>query len=239
MNQERWNQINAIYNEAMDLPVNQRKEFVNKICANDEKLLDQINRLLESSEQESGFLDSPAIEIAAKAIAMDQESNLSSETISRVFIKILNGKRQGKTLAFSDHRICVFGRANDCYEVLPDDERISRRHFMLEVNPPNISIQDLKSRNGTIVLRCAQKDKIALHSSGLQIMQVYHGDKIQIGDIVLEIYVEAPIPCAICGPNTRLGSSVRSEKARPAALCDNCLTSVLDAAHAPCRQANC
>jgi hypothetical protein len=228
MNQERWKQINNIYNEAMDLQPSQREAFVNIACANDEKLLDHINKLLESSEQESGFLDSPAIEIAAKAIAKDQETELASETSYQVFIKIMKGKREGKTLVFSEHKICVFGRANDCYEILPDDERISRHHFMLEINPPNISIQDLKSRNGTFVLRNAQQYKVVLHSSGSQIMQVHHGDKIQIEDIILEISVEAPIPCAICGRNTRFNSPVRSEKPRPSALCGNCLTSVLE-----------
>jgi pSer/pThr/pTyr-binding forkhead associated (FHA) protein len=231
MNQERWKRIDDIYNKAMDLQPGRREAFVNEACAGNEELLDQINRLLESSDQESGFLDSPAIEIAAKAIANDREANLFGETTSRVFIKISTGKRQGKTLVFTEHKICVFGRANDCYEVLPDDERISRHHFMLEATPPNISIQDLKSRNGTFVIRNARQDKVALHSSGSPIMQLHHGDRIQIGGIILEISVETPALCAICGQNTRLNSFGSSKKPAPAALCDDCLAGVLHTIH--------
>lgn len=234
MMSERWKQISHIYHEALGLKANQRAAFLNKACANDKELLRQINALMESHEKGSGFLESPAVAIAAKAIAADGLKRSPGEASARVLVTITKGPREGKTLAFSGHRMCVFGRANDCYEILPEnDPTVGRHHFMLEVRAPDVSIRDLGSLNGTLVngRRLGGRmdaDAAARQHPGSQSMQLHHGDKIQIGDTVLEVAVEAPVGCAVCGQSTRLCAPLIRGASAQTALCDSCLALALD-----------
>ena len=61
------------------------------------------------------------------------------------------GPMKGKEFAFDEHDAFLFGRLPECHCFLPDDPLISRRHFMVEVNPPDARIRDFGSRNGTYV----------------------------------------------------------------------------------------
>ncbi len=49
------------------------------------------------------------------------------------------------------HDAFLFGRGNECHAKLPKDGYVSRHHFLLEVNPPQATIRDLRSLNGTHV----------------------------------------------------------------------------------------
>ncbi len=53
----------------------------------------------------------------------------------------------------SESAMCVIGRATDCNVIIPKqlDSRISRHHCLLEINPPQVLIKDLGSKNGTFV----------------------------------------------------------------------------------------
>ena len=64
---------------------------------------------------------------------------------------MISGPIQGKVFEFDKHDTFVFGRGKECHARLPKDPRVSRHHFLLEVNPPEATIRDLRSLNGTHV----------------------------------------------------------------------------------------
>lgn len=79
---------------------------------------------------------------------------------SLVIVKVAEGPLSGQELQFQDHQTLTIGRATQNGLVLPDDQRISRFHCQLQINPPTCSIFDLDSRNGTYVngLRIKQSE---------------------------------------------------------------------------------
>lgn len=60
-----------------------------------------------------------------------------------------NGSRSGERLVLTDGRL-VLGRHPDC-EIVLDAAAVSRQHAVLLVSPDGVMIEDLRSRNGTIV----------------------------------------------------------------------------------------
>ena len=69
----------------------------------------------------------------------------------KVIVNLTDGPMKGKRFTFSDHDTFIFGRMEDCHCCLPDDQQISRHHFLIEANPPDACIRDFGSLNGTWV----------------------------------------------------------------------------------------
>ena len=69
----------------------------------------------------------------------------------KVKLEALEGPMKGKTFLFEEHDTFLFGRLDECHCCLPDDGQVSRRHFIVEVNPPDARVRDFGSLNGTYV----------------------------------------------------------------------------------------
>src|SRR5262245_22931593 len=63
------------------------------------------------------------------------------------------GPQAGQTTVHPEPTVLLFGRANDCQPRCPPDgyDLVSRHHCLVEINPPDVRIRDLGSRNGTYV----------------------------------------------------------------------------------------
>jgi serine/threonine protein kinase len=78
---------------------------------------------------------------------------------------------------------------------LPEDECVSRHHFILEVCPPQACVRDLGSRNGTYVNGRKVGGRKEGESPEEGARRAYpqvtlkHGDRIQVGDTALEVHV--------------------------------------------------
>ena len=71
-----------------------------------------------------------------------------------VTLTVVTGPLEGQAYVFQEPAVYVLGRAEECYPRLPDDfyhKDISRHHCLVSVNPPEIWVQDLGSKNGTYV----------------------------------------------------------------------------------------
>ena len=66
---ERWRQIENIYFAALELKEADRLRYLSRACGSDSELRREVNSLLSSHEKAGNFLDTPALEIAAKSIA--------------------------------------------------------------------------------------------------------------------------------------------------------------------------
>jgi hypothetical protein len=62
---ERFRRVDAIFDEALDLPVDQQSAFVDGACAGDMALREAVHRLLRAHRRSGGFLESPAVHMAA------------------------------------------------------------------------------------------------------------------------------------------------------------------------------
>jgi TolB-like protein/Tfp pilus assembly protein PilF len=61
MNQERWQRIKDLFQEALERAPEQRSAFLAQTCAGDAKARTQIERLLDAHERAGGFLETPVV----------------------------------------------------------------------------------------------------------------------------------------------------------------------------------
>jgi pSer/pThr/pTyr-binding forkhead associated (FHA) protein len=74
--------------------------------------------------------------------------------LARVILIATTGPLAGQRFVFEDHTVCTVGRAPDCLIHLPggpENLTASRHHCELVINPPEVLVRDLNSRNGTYV----------------------------------------------------------------------------------------
>ena len=76
MNPERWRQIKQLYTSALEIDQDRREEFLQKACTGDESLRKEIERLLAQQAEAEDLLGTPALEVAARALAQDEEDKL-------------------------------------------------------------------------------------------------------------------------------------------------------------------
>src|SRR5262249_1910931 len=88
---ERWRQIESLYYASLERDATERAAFLFEACAGDDELLRELESLLEAHEQVEGFLDAPALEVAAQVIAEDQGQTMSGRMISHYQVLSLLG----------------------------------------------------------------------------------------------------------------------------------------------------
>src|SRR5208282_4224584 len=70
MNAERLQEIERVFHAALERPASQRAAFVEEACAGDAALREEVESLL-AHEDAGSFIQSPAIKMAAQALAQD------------------------------------------------------------------------------------------------------------------------------------------------------------------------
>src|SRR5688572_29070829 len=98
----------------------------------------------------------------------------------RVQLRVVEGPDLGHAFTFETRDRFLIGRAPAAHFRLTADPYFSRHHAMLEINPPNVLLQDLKSTNGTFV----NQAKIAAPTV------LRHGDVISGGNTRLQLVIE-------------------------------------------------
>ncbi len=99
-----------------------------------------------------------------------------------VTLTVTAGPHAGREFAFDRHDTFLVGRSKDAhFQFSYDDPYFSRRHFLVEVNPPRVRVYDLNSRNGVSVN--GQKARAA---------DLNDGDELQAGHTVFRVSVPRP-----------------------------------------------
>lgn len=89
----------------------------------------------------------------------------------KLILSVTEGPHKGREFAFDGHDTFLVGRVDDAHLQLSyDDPYFSRRHFMLEINPPRCQLLDLRSRNG-----------VYLNGQKVESAEVRDGDIIKAG----------------------------------------------------------
>jgi len=76
MSSPRWQQVETLYHEALEHDSGARSAFLARACAEDEELLREVEALLSYERRAEGFIDRPAFEIAARALAEDPKASV-------------------------------------------------------------------------------------------------------------------------------------------------------------------
>lgn len=152
--------------------------------------------------------------------------------IPTITLSIIAGPQKGKEFSFNDHDTFLFGRMPDCHVCISGDDYLSRRHFILEVNPPFTRLQDLGSLNGTYV----NKKKFGGRDPGEtpeEAKKKYHfpwidlndQDEITTGDTIFKLTIQGlpenklTVICQKCGEDVsnEAGNSSGSDY-----ICESC-----------------
>jgi tetratricopeptide (TPR) repeat protein/predicted Ser/Thr protein kinase len=72
MDSQRWKQIDGLLQSVLERPPEEREAFLRQACSGDQALEREVQSLLSAQQEAEGFLDRPAIEVAARALARNE-----------------------------------------------------------------------------------------------------------------------------------------------------------------------
>src|ERR1022692_1321253 len=75
MDSEQWKQLDKLLHAALQRPPNQRDAFLREACAGNDRLEREARSLLTLEHKAEGFLERPAIEMAAQAAVRDRRAH--------------------------------------------------------------------------------------------------------------------------------------------------------------------
>jgi uncharacterized protein (DUF2384 family) len=97
MTPERWQRIEQLYHEALEHEEGQRAAYLAEVCAGDNALQREVESLLAQEKQAEQFLETPALEVAAKVMAQHQSRSLVGQQLgSHKIISLLGAGGMGE-----------------------------------------------------------------------------------------------------------------------------------------------
>ena len=106
MKPERWQQVEQLYHSTLEKDVSERETFLARACAGDEALRHEVESLLAVEDRAEGFIESPALDVAAKLLADGQASSAAGETINQYkIISPLGAGGMGEVYLAEDTRL--------------------------------------------------------------------------------------------------------------------------------------
>ena len=91
MDAQRWQKIKQLYQSTLDKEEADRAVFLNQACAGDKDLQKEIQSLLQYQDRAEQFIESSALEVAAKDLARDPAGSLVGRSIDHYRIESLLG----------------------------------------------------------------------------------------------------------------------------------------------------
>jgi len=85
MDSDQWKQVDNLLHAALERPPAEREAFLRQACAGDQELEREVRSLLASDRQAGSFLDSPAMEVAARDLSGQQGAQQHSNDESGDF----------------------------------------------------------------------------------------------------------------------------------------------------------
>src|SRR5262245_31517343 len=106
MNPERWRQVEQLYHSALEREDDQRTAFLAEACAGDHSLRREIESLLAHQSQADHLLESPVMEVAAKALADDRTGSMTGQSLgSYQILSCIGAGGMGEVYCARDNRL--------------------------------------------------------------------------------------------------------------------------------------
>ena len=144
MTPERWQEIEAVFQRALDRPPLERASFLDYTCAGDEELKEEANSLISAYDEAGDFIEQPAIaQDAGVLVERDQDHKIGREIGPYRIIERLGAGGMGEVYLAQDARL----NRLVALKILPEDLAIEgerMRRFVQEakaasaLNHPNI-----------------------------------------------------------------------------------------------------
>lgn len=138
----------------------------------------------------------------------------------KVTLSLVSGPQAGQAKVFEEPDFFIVGRLEECHYHLPHDPFLSRRHFLLEINPPDVSLRDLGSMNGTIINGVKHGGRAPAETEDLiyqgrltspQVVKLKDGDMLKVGITEIRIDISTSAPSAISEASTPATESGEAE----------------------------
>src|SRR5436190_9291697 len=91
MKPERWQQVNDLFQSAIERAPEERLAFLKEACRGDQRLRRAVERLIASDERAENFIESPGFEVAPELLTNEMTGAIIGELIGRYRIESLIG----------------------------------------------------------------------------------------------------------------------------------------------------
>jgi serine/threonine protein kinase len=154
MGPERWQQLERIYHAVAAQPWDKRADLLDRECAGDADLRAEVERMLAVESRGIGFLEAPAMEVAARALAAVTPAHPGSRLGPYEIVALLGAGGMGEVYKARDTRL----NRTVAIKVLPAvgaDDAERRRRILQEAraasalkHPNIITLHDILSEGG-------------------------------------------------------------------------------------------
>ncbi|MCP9493293.1 MAG: protein kinase [Pyrinomonadaceae bacterium MAG19_C2-C3] len=83
MKPERWKQIGNLFDDALELEGEARASFLDARCGDDAELRAEVESLLTAHEQSQSFIETPALNVAARLLSRDDEDGVGTFAVGQ------------------------------------------------------------------------------------------------------------------------------------------------------------
>lgn len=121
--------------------------------------------------------------------------------IAIITLKFLNTSLVDTSYTYDERDSCLIGRGDQCTIQIPNEEEflsISREHCFLNINPPEITIRDMGSKQGTYInnQKIGQRPKHLTPEEAKQLdfveTKLTNEDTIRIGELLIQVMIDNP-----------------------------------------------
>ena len=105
MTPDQWQQIESVLQHTLDLPTDERRAFLEDVCARDEQIGREVSSLVAAHEESREFIEEPAIVSDAELIFSLGENNIGREVGSYRILELIGAGGMGEVYLAKDQRL--------------------------------------------------------------------------------------------------------------------------------------